>query len=110
MTENQFNEMFRMVSQTANKVQEIGRKIDSLEQGQAALQQGQAALQQGQDELRQEFEDFREETQENFDRLGREERLEVRRFKTLTSDMVTTRAQIDDLTERVELLEERNAA
>ena len=138
MTDNQFKEMFRMVSQTANKVQEIGIKIDNLEQGQTSLQQGQTSLQQGQtslqqgqealqqgqealwqgqealqrshDELRQEFEEFRGETRDNFERLGVEPGKQARVVKILTKDLTETRAQVDELNERVERLEHKDAA
>ena len=110
MTDNQFNELFRLVSLTANKVQDVEKRLGNLEQGQVALQQGQESLQQGQDALRREFEGFRDETRDNFERLGVEPGKQARVIKILSKDLTETRVHVEELDERVERLEHKEAA
>ncbi len=103
MTDNQFNELSRLVSLTANKVQDVEKRLCNLEQGQVALQQGQ-------DELRHEFEGFRDETRDNFERLGVEPGKQARVIKILSKDLTETRVHVEELDERVERLEHKEAA
>ncbi len=103
MTDNQFNELSRLVSLTANKVQDVEKRLGNLEQGQVALQQGQ-------DALRREFEGFRDETRDNFERLGVEPGKQARVIKILSKDLTETRVHVEELDERVERLEHKEAA
>jgi uncharacterized coiled-coil DUF342 family protein len=124
MTDNQFNELFGLVTKAVNKLNIVEEKIDNLEkgqdelrrgqdelrQGQDELRQGQDELRQGQDELRQEFHEFREETRSNFEKVSREISGQQRKIAYLAEQFLEIKAENKDLRERVEALEERNAA
>jgi predicted RNase H-like nuclease (RuvC/YqgF family) len=117
MTDNQFNELFGLVTKAVNKLNVVEEKIDNLEKGQEELRrgqdelrQGQDELRQGQDELRQEFHEFREETRSNFEKVSREISGQQRKIAYLAEQFLEIKAENKDLRERVEALEERNAA
>ena len=71
MSDNQFEQIFGKLTQLVSTVQILEKDVKELKQGQ--------------DKVRTEFVEFREETRENFDKLSREERLEVRKSKYLAT-------------------------
>ena len=96
MTDNQFEQIFGKLTQLISNTQVLEKDVKELKQGQ--------------DDLRAEFNEFREETSENFNKLSREERIEVRKVKMLNNDALETKAKVEDLIERVEKIEEKQAA
>ena len=102
-TENQASEMFKLLTTAVTKINEFGERLERVEAKQDKLQQGQ-------DELRREFEIFREETRANFDKLNREAQLNERKLKIVTGEVLDANAKFDDLIERVERLEQKQAA
>lgn len=124
MSPNQVDEMFRLLTTVVSTVQRIEQEQtemrqdiaqlkkgqDDLQHGHEKLRQGQEELRQGQDDLRAEFNQFREETRESFNKLSGQERIEVRKVKMLNDDVLETKAKVEDLIERVEKIEEKQAA
>lgn len=96
MTENQINEMFKLMTTAVTKLNEYDARFERLETGQ--------------DELRRDFSQFREETNQNFVEVKKELRQMNRKVNTLNQDMFEMRNDIKDLDERVEVLEEKEAA
>lgn len=82
MTENQTNEMFRLMN---NMIQ-------------------------GLESLRTEFDANREETKQNFTDVKTELRFMNRKFEVYSDDMVEIRARMIDVEKRVDVLEDKDAA
>ena len=102
-TEYQASEMFKLLTTAVTKINEFGERLERVEAKQDKLQQGQ-------DELRRDFEVFREETRANFDKLSSEVRFNERKLKIVTGEVLDANAKYDDLVERVEKLEQKQAA
>lgn len=96
MTDNQFNELFGLVTKAVGKLTVVEEKIENLEKGQ--------------NELRQEFHEFREETRSNFEKISKEIGNEHRKISYLANQFLEIKAENEDLKERVTALEEKSAA
>ena len=138
MTDNQFDQIFGLLTKTVNGVQNLENEVQLLKQGQdelrqdvnslkqdvSELKQGQSELRedvneikQGQDELRREFNEFRDETQQNFVEVKQELKHQNHKIELVTQDSMENRAVTKDIREwmvgiesRVEKLEEKRAA
>ena len=131
MTENQISEMFKLMTTAVTKLNEYDARFERLEKGQDELRQGQdelrqdvtslrqdvTSLRQGQDELRQgqeaqgrKLDGFIEETRQNFVEVKNELRQTNRKVNRMAQDVMEVRAPINDLEDRIEILEEKQAA
>lgn len=96
MTENQIQELFRLVTTLVNKSINIEEKINGLENRF--------------DGLEKEVQEFRAETQENFKHYNREVKSLNVRETDRERKMAEICVDIKEITERVDALEEKQAA
>ncbi len=96
MTENQTNEMFRLMNNAIKKIDGLGTKVDGLE---TRFEEA---------ELKNEK--FRQETNQNFSDLKQELRFMNRKTEVLIDDLMQTKFRVKDVEKRVDDLEQRDAA
>lgn len=89
MTDNQFNELFGLLTKAVNKLNEHDAKFE---------------------ELNTSLNDFRQETQTNFEKVSKEVSSQQRKISFLANQFLEIKAENEDLKERVTVLEEKNAA
>lgn len=89
MTENQTNEIIRLLNTAIQKVDGLDDKVNGLQN---------------------EFNEFRDETRQNFDYLKNEMRFTARKTDVLADDVLGVRSKVKDVEKRVEQLEQKDAA
>ena len=88
MTDNQFEQLFGMMTKTVLSTQELNEKSGKLEQ---------------------KFDEFRDETRQSFVEVKKELRQMNRKVNVLTQDVFEVRTENKDLEDRIEVLEEKAA-
>lgn len=102
MTDNQFEQLFGLMTKAVSSIQNLEIEVKELRQGQDELRQGQET--QG-----RKLDDFIDETRQNFVEVKKEQRLTNRKVNMLNDEKLEVRAEIRDLEDRVEVLEEKQA-
>lgn len=96
MTENQINEIFRLMNTTIKKIDGLETKVDGLETKF--------------DEAEEKNESFRQETKQNFDEVNQRLRFMNTRAEVLIDDLMQTKMRVKDVEKRVDFLEQKDAA
>ena len=96
MTENQINEIFRLMNKTITKIDGLEVKVGGLETRF--------------DEAEQRNEKFRQETNQNFIEIKQELRFMNRKTEVLIDDLMQTKFRVKDVEKRVDYLEQKDAA
>ena len=89
MTENQINEIFRLMNKTITKIDGLETKFDEAEE---------------------KNESFRQETKQNFDEVNQRLRFMNTRAEVLIDDLMQTKMRVKDVEKRVDFLEQKDAA
>lgn len=96
MTENQTNEIFRLMTTAITKIDGLETKIDGLETKF--------------DEAEEKNEEFRQETKQNFEEVNQKLRFMNTRTEVLIDDLIQNKIRIKDVEKRVDILEQKDAA
>lgn len=117
VTNNQFEQLFGLVTKVVGSIQNLEKEVKELRQGQDELRrvqnemlQRQDNLQQGQDELRGEFDAFRKETRQEFVEVKAELKKIGRQKEILTLDVMEARGEVREAMKRMDALEDKLAA
>lgn len=116
MTDNQFQELFRLVTNAVTTINETKSQLDRVETDVAEVKLDVAEVKSDVKELtvrvervEQKNDDFREETNENFRSDRRELRSYDKRESNQNKEISLVAMDIEDLTLRVEVLEKKAA-
>lgn len=106
MTENQFQELFRLVTTAVAKISNVEDKVDGLEKRFDGLEKRF-------DGLETEFHEFRGETQANFQKLEKQLDKEIKSLNVRDArrekEVADLQVEIEEIAKRVEILEQKAA-
>lgn len=103
MTDNQFNELFGLLTKAVNKLNEHDAKFEEIVSKQ---NEHDAKF----EIITSSLNDFRQETKTNFEKVSKEVGSQQRKISYLANQFLEIKAENEDLKERVAALEELNAA
>jgi chromosome segregation ATPase len=110
MSPNQVDEMFRLLTGVVGSVQRLEQGQSEIRQDITELRHGQNELRLGQDAQGRKLDEFIDETRNNFSDVKRELRSVNRRVDLQNRDILQVRETHDEILERIEALEEKEAA
>ena len=96
MTENQINEMFRLMTTTIKKLDNVENRLGNLE--------GRF------DGLEENLNEFKQETKQSFTEVKQELRFMNRKVDVQMEDLMQSKYKVRDVEERVKILEEKDVA
>ncbi len=96
MTENQTNEMFRLLTTAITKIESLETRVIGLENKF--------------DESEEKNEKFRQETKQNFEEVNQKLRFMNTRTEVLVDDLMQYKMRVKDVEKRVDILEQKDAA
>lgn len=103
MTDNQFDQLFGLLTKAVSKLTEHDEKFERIEKIQNDMRTDL-------NDMRTDLNDFREETRVNFEKVSKDIRGQERKISYLANQFLEIKAENEDLKERVAALEERSAA
>ncbi len=117
MTENQINEIFRLMNKAITKIDGLEIKVDGLEIKIDGLETRFDGLETRFDGLETKFdeaekrnENFRQETKQSFDEINQKLRFMNTRAEVLIDDLMQNKIRVKDVEKRVDILEQKDAA
>lgn len=109
MTDNQFQELFRLVTTAVIVINEVKTDVAAVKTDVAEVKSDVKDLTVRVDRIEQKNDDFRAETNENFRTDRRELRSYEKRESNRDKEISLIAMDVDDLTKRVEALEKKAA-
>jgi peptidoglycan hydrolase CwlO-like protein len=106
MTDNQFKQLFNIVTKSAEGVQRLERDVSDLKAGQARLEEGQIRLEERQTKLEERqarLEEGQAEIKQDVSEIKKEMKIMNRAISDLAADSTQTRARVGVLEEQIEL-------
>jgi septal ring factor EnvC (AmiA/AmiB activator) len=106
MTDNQFNQLFGLVTKCVNGIQKLETDVADLKQGQAELREGQARLETDVAELKTDVAELKGDVAElksGQARLEKEIQINNKALAILTDESLRTRARVEILEQQKEL-------
>jgi chromosome segregation ATPase len=117
MTDNQFEQIFGLLTKAVNTLTEhdenferIDENFKRIDENFERMDERFGRMEKIQNDMRTDLNDFREETRSNFEKVSKDIRGQERKISYLANQFLEIKAENKDLRERVEALEERNAA